>query len=249
MGSASRKARFVSETLTLPTRENEFDRPLVYNDNVFLVAKLIMIETIQAREISLYELEEKFGLELVINTDFFTEWIENLPLINDVEKSSLERVKSNYFNLTKHRSMSEEAVKMVVLSPLLDLAGFYQPPFEIETEPSTRISAVDESIIVKGNIDILVINKKLWVLVIESKSTKFDVITALPQALAYMLDTPNVEYPTFGLLVNGREFVFVKLVRQEKPKYARSYALSIERDTELQQVLSVLKRIGQLILL
>jgi hypothetical protein len=145
--------------------------------------------------------------------------------------------------------MSEEAVKMVVLSPLLDLAGFYQPPFEIETEKSTDISAVDESIIVKGNIDVLVIQKRLWVLVIESKSTKFDVLTALPQALAYMLNTPNIERPTFGLLVNGREFVFVKLVQQEKPKYARSYALSIERDPEFQQVLSVLKRIGQLILL
>ncbi|MFN6461695.1 MAG: hypothetical protein RMZ41_007575 [Nostoc sp. DedVER02] len=52
----------------------------------------------------------------------------------------------------------------------------------------------------------------------------------------------------FGLLVNGREFVFVKLVKQEKPKYARSYALSIERDAEFQQVLGVLKRISQLIL-
>ena len=135
------------------------------------------------------------------------------------------------------------------VSPLLDLAGFYQPPFEIETEKSTDISAEDESIIVKGNTYILVIQKRLWVLVIESKSTIFDVITALPQALAYMLDTPNVKRPTFGLLANGREFVFVKLVQQEKPKYARSYALSIERDAELQQVLSVLKCISQLILL
>jgi len=208
-----------------------------------------MVQTIQARDISLYELEEKFGLQLVTNADFFTEWTENLPLVTDVEKLSLERVRSNYLNLTKRRPMSEEAVKMVVLSPLLDLAGFYQPPFEIETEKSTEISAVDESIIVKGNIDVLVIQKRLWVLVIESKSTKFDVTTALPQALTYILDTPNIEQPTFGLLVNGREFVFVKLVQQEKPKYARSYALSVERDTEFLQVLSVLKRIGQLILL
>lgn len=83
-------------------------------------------------------------------------------------------------------------------------------------------------------------------MVIESKSTKFDVVTALPQALAYMLDTPNTEKPTFGLLVNGREFVFIKLIKQQ-PKYARSYALSIEKDSELQQVLSVLKRFSELI--
>ncbi|MBD2445769.1 type I restriction endonuclease subunit R [Nostoc sp. FACHB-152] len=195
----------------------------------------------------LYELEERFGLELVSNTDFFPEWIENLPLISDIEKSSLERVKSNYLNLTKRRFMSEEVVKMVVLSPLLDLAGFYQPTFEIETETSTEISAVDERVIVKGSIDILVVNKKLWIQVIESKSTKFDVISALPQALAYMLDTPNVEKPTFGLLVNGREFVFIKLVQAQNPKYARSDALSIEKLNELQQVLSVLERFSELI--
>jgi hypothetical protein len=35
-----------------------------------------MLQTIQARDISLYELEEKFGLELVTKTDFFTEWAE-----------------------------------------------------------------------------------------------------------------------------------------------------------------------------
>jgi predicted type IV restriction endonuclease len=208
-----------------------------------------MVQTIQARDISLYELEDKFGLQLVTNSDFFTEWIKDLPSLNDAENLSLERVKSNYLNLAQRRPMSEEAVKMVVLSPLLDLAGFYQAPFEIETEKSTDISAVDESIIVKGNIDVLVIQKRLWVLVIESKSTKFDVLTALPQALAYMLGTSNIEQPTFGLLVNGREFVFVKLVQQEDPKYARSYALSIERDAEFKQILSVLKRIGQLILL
>jgi predicted type IV restriction endonuclease len=208
-----------------------------------------MVQTIPARDISLYELEEKFGLQLVTNAEFFTEWTNDLPSLNDAEKLSLERVKNNYLNLTQRRPMSEEAVKMVVLSPILDLAGFYQPYFEIETEKSIDISAVDESIIVKGNIDVLVIQKRLWVLVIESKSTKFDVLTALPQALAYMLDTPNIEKPTFGLLVNGREFVFVKLVQQEKPQYARSYTLSIERDAEFQQVLSVLKRIGQLVLL
>jgi hypothetical protein len=206
-----------------------------------------MVQTIQARDISLYELEENFGLELVTNTEFFTEWTENLPLLTDNEQLSLERVKSNYLNLTKRRPMSEEVVKMVVLSPLLDLAGFYQPTFEIETETSTEISAIDESVIVKGSIDVLVVNKRLWILVIESKSTKFDVISALPQALAYMLDTPNVERPTFGLLINGREFVFVKLVQAEKPKYARSDALSIEKQNEFQQVLSVLKKLSELI--
>ncbi|MEH2118554.1 type I restriction endonuclease subunit R [Nostoc sp.] len=208
-----------------------------------------MVQTIPARDISLYELEEKFGLQLATDTNFFTEWTENLPTLTDGEQQAIARVKSNYLNLNKHRLMSEEAVKMVVLSPLLDLAGFYQPPFEIETETSVEISAEDESFIVKGNIDVLVIQKRFWVLVIESKSSKFDVMTALPQALTYMLARPNPAQPTFGLLINGREFVFIKLIQQEHPWYARSYALSIERDSELHQVLSILKRLGELIVI
>ena len=205
-----------------------------------------MVQTIPARDISLYELEEKFGLQLATDPNFFTEWTEKLPTLTDGEKQAVARVKSNYLNLNKHRLMSEETVKMVVLSPLLDLAGFYQLPFEIETETSVEISAEDESFIVKGNIDVLVIQKRFWVLVIESKSSKFDVMTALPQALTYMLDRQNSAQPTFGLLINGREFVFVKLIQQEHPWYAQSYALSIERDSELHQVLSILKRLGEL---
>ncbi|MBD6615790.1 type I restriction endonuclease subunit R [Komarekiella sp. 'clone 1'] len=207
-----------------------------------------MVQIIPARDISLYELEEKFGLQLTTDTNFFPEWTENLPILTDGEKQALDRVKSNYLNLNKRRLMSEETVKMVVLSPLLDLAGFYQPPFEIETETSIEISAKDEGFIVKGNINVLVIQKRCWILVIESKSSKFDVMVALPQALAYMLDNPNPAQPTFGLLINGREFVFIKLIQQGQPRYAQSYALSIERDSELHQVISVLKRLGELII-
>lgn len=205
------------------------------------------MQTIQAKDISLYELEKKFNLQLSTDTDFFTEWKDNLPSLTDIEKQSLKRVQGNYFNLTRRRLISEEAVKMVVLSPLLDLAGFYQPPFEIETETSVEILAEEEEVKVKGNIDVLVLQKNFWVLVIESKSTKFDVMVALPQALAYMLNSPNLEKATFGLIVNGREFVFIKLIREEQLKYARSYALSIEKDDEFEQVLSVLKRVGGLI--
>ena len=206
-----------------------------------------MVQIIQARDISLYELEEKFGLQLSTDTDFFAEWKNDLPLLTEIEKQSLKRVQSNYFNLTRRRLISEEAVKMVVLSPLLDLAGFYQPPFDIETETSVEIVAEEEGVKLKGNIDVLVVQKNFWILVIESKSTKFDVMVALPQALAYMLNSANREKPTFGLIVNGREFVFVKLVREEEIKYARSYALSIEKDDEFQQVFSVLKRVGGLV--
>jgi hypothetical protein len=36
----------------------------------------MMVQTIPARDISLYELEEKFGLQLATDTNFFTEQTE-----------------------------------------------------------------------------------------------------------------------------------------------------------------------------
>lgn len=207
-----------------------------------------MVQITQARDISLEELQENFGLQAASNPNFFPEWQENLPSITDEEKRALDRIKSNYFNLVKYRHFLEEAVKMVVLSPLLDLAGFYQPPFSIKTETSIEIATEEANLIIRGNIDVLVIQQQLWVLVIESKSTKFDVMEALPQALVYMLNNPKNDKPTFAFLVNGREFVFVKLMRAESLVYSRSYALSIERGDDIEQVLSVLKRIGQIMI-
>ena len=207
-----------------------------------------MVETLQTKDLTLAEIQQHFGLQQTTKPNFFPEWRENLPPVTAAEKQILNRVKSNYFNLANSGSFSEEAVKMVVLSFLLDLAGFYQAPFSIKTETSIEIQAEDEGVIVRGKIDVLVIQKQLWVLVIESKSSKFDVMEALPQALVYMLNSPNTEKPIFGFLVNGREFVFVKLIQGKIPEYSRSYALSIERENELEQVLSALKNIGQIII-
>lgn len=206
-----------------------------------------MVQTIFAKDISLYDLEEQFGLQIT-DEQFFTESSRDLATVSAPEKQSLERVRSNYLNLTKRRPMSEEAVKMVVLSPLLDLAGFYQPPFEIETETPIKISAEDDGVIVKGNIDVLIVQRQFWILVIESKNTKFDVMTALPQALVYMLDDPKRDQPTFGLLVNGREFVFPKLAKEGTPKYSLSRAFSILKpENDIYDVLHILKHIGELI--
>jgi len=205
-----------------------------------------MPTTIPAQDITLEELQEHFGLQLTPDPDFFLEWQQNLPELSDREKQTLQRVCSNYFNLVSCRPLLEEGVKMVILSPLLDLAGFFQPPFSIRTETPVELSVEDEGLIIRGRIDVLVIQQHLWILIIEAKSTKIDIMEALPQALSYMLKSGQQTKPIFAFLLNGREFVFVKLQPSDPPIYSRSYALSIERPHELEQVLSVLKTISQL---
>ncbi len=207
-----------------------------------------MAQTAQARDVSLEELKSQFGLQPAAQANFLSEWQGELSAPSEFEQQQLIRVQQNYLNLSGRKNFSEEAVKMVVLSPLLDLAAFYQSPFGLRTEESVELISEDEGFTVKGKIDVLVFLQQLWVLVIEAKSTQFDVLSALPQALTYLLNAPSREKPAYGLLVNGREFVFVKLTHQPTPTYARSFALSVERSNELEQVLSILKAIRHQVL-
>lgn len=43
---------------------------------------------------------------------------------------------SNYTYLLRYPPLLENTVKMVVLSPLLDMVGFFAPPFHIRSESS-----------------------------------------------------------------------------------------------------------------
>lgn len=207
-----------------------------------------MVQVIQAQNLNIVFLKEKFGLRLAENDQFFTEWLNGLLEITDLQKQYLDRVKVNYFSLIERRPISEEMVKMVVLSPLLDLADFYRTPFYVETEDSIEIALEDEGKIVRGRIDVLVLKQQFWLLVIESKQTGFSLLTAIPQALAYMLANPNPERPAFGLVTNGDDFQFIKLTKQDTPLYALSDKFTLsKRENELYKVLSVLKNLGQIL--
>jgi hypothetical protein len=78
-----------------------------------------MVKTLQAKNLSMYDLEKKFNLTLAEDEQFFTEWRDDLPAITGSKKQALDRIKANYLNLNRRRPMLEDMVKMVVLSPLL----------------------------------------------------------------------------------------------------------------------------------
>ena len=78
-----------------------------------------MVQFIQAQNIGIAYLEERFSLEQTDSEAFFPEWWEHLPEISDLEKQYLDRVKFHFLRLVKHPPLSEETVKLVVLSPLL----------------------------------------------------------------------------------------------------------------------------------
>jgi len=207
-----------------------------------------MVETIQARNITLLDLADKFGLQLVGDEQFFGDWGNDLPELTEFEKQFLDQVKASYFNLLMYPPMLENSVKMVVLSPLLHLGGFYLPPFHIKAEPEIQIAVEDEDTIVRGNIDVLVLQRRLWVLVIESKRVEFSLEVGLAQILAYMLANPDSKQQTLGLLTNGRDFQFIKLTQQNTPQYALSESFDLRNPgNELYTVLRILKRLAQVL--
>ncbi|AFY47209.1 hypothetical protein Nos7524_1328 [Nostoc sp. PCC 7524] len=207
-----------------------------------------MVQFIQSQNVGIAYLEERFGIKLAEDEAFFTEWFENLPEITDIEKQYLDRVKSHFIRLVKYPPLSEETVKLVVLSPLLNFAGFYDEPFLIRSEQSIEISAEDEGEIIRGRIDILVIQQQFWLLIIESKRSSWSLLEAIPQALTYMLAHPNQDKPVFGLVTNGNDFTFLKLIKNSNIEYALSDKFTLwKRENELYKVLAILKNLSQIL--
>lgn len=92
----------------------------------------------------------------------------------------------------------------------------------------------------------LVLKNRLWLLVIESKRSDFAVTRAIPQALSYMLGNPESAQPTFGMMTNGNEFLFLQATRQPAAEYANSRLFSLlNPDNDLYGVLQILKRLGE----
>ncbi|MBU7582281.1 MAG: restriction endonuclease subunit R [Nostoc sp. TH1S01] len=205
-----------------------------------------MVQVIQGKDISLAQIIDEFGLQLADDAEFFSDCKQDLPPLSELEQQLLNEVKAEYLHLSKYPIL-EPVVKMVVLSPLLRLAGFDQPPFYIASEQEVEISSEDEGTIVRGRIDILVFHPPFWVLVIEAKRAQYSLVPAIPQALAYMLGNSNTAKPTFGFVTNGQEFKFIKLIKQGTPIYALSHTFSLDRDEDIYTVVKVLKHLANLV--
>ena len=84
-------------------------------------------------------------------------------------------------------------------------------------------------------------------MVIESKKADYSIEKGLAQILAYMLGNPTTDKPSFGLIATGSEFIFVKLVKTNLPRYALSKGFLMRNPgNELYDVLRIFKRLIQI---
>lgn len=127
------------------------------------------------------------------------------------------------------------------------LAGFYEAPIRLTMEDSIAICVEDEDLKITGRLDILAVNTELgataplWILVIETKNSAIDVFAGLPQLLTYAFKSLEQQESVWGLVTNGRSYLFVNLRRENPPTYQLMPELNlIERDRSI-QLLQVFK--------
>jgi hypothetical protein len=197
----------------------------------------------QVKDLSLDDVIKKFGLVETTDRAFFAEWQGPLSPIADQAQTELAQIEADYDYLS-HRSMDEGAVKLVVIGRLLGLAGYYQAPFSLVTEKTVKLKAIDDGQTLRGVVDILAMHEKVWVLLVEAKRNAFSIEPALPQALAYMSGAPYPDYPTFGLITNGRNYLFLKL---KGKTYGLSKEFSLRNPGDLTEVLQVMKHLGEIV--
>ncbi len=196
---------------------------------------------------SLRDIHDGFGLERISNPDFFSEWQGDLPSLTATEQAGLARLKQRYLYYVEDGSITEGTIQLTLVSPLLDLLNFCDPPLKVKGEYAVKAELLDSNTRLQGYIDALVVQDWLWVVMIEAKRFGFNVSFAIPQALAYMMGQPEGSNPAFGAVTNGEDWIFIKLDRQQGG-YATSdkFTLTNQRNDHLFAVGGILKRLRAL---
>jgi len=206
-----------------------------------MVATTGITETIR----SLSDLQQRCQLQQAQTANFFDEWL-NPPAITQEQQARIAQIKQRYDYHRVDGLLLEGTINLLVVSPLLELAGFLDPPFRVRSPYSITLNLDDPEENVRGFVDALVVQDRLWILTVESKKTSISVGAALPQLLAYLLASPSDQNGVYGMVTNGDEFIFLKLVMGEVSQYdvSRTFSL-IPRRHELGDVLAILQRLGE----
>lgn len=196
---------------------------------------------------SMAAVQERFNLVYATDDRFFTEWFEQLPPLTEGDRATLAHLQQRFFEHRNRGSLPEGTVDKLIVSPLLDLAGLYDARFTLRTEALVEIVLEHRDELLQGRIDTLILQEQLWVLVVEAKNTTLSLSVAIPQALTYMMAGSSGDRPLFGLVTNGDEFRFIKLLKSPttRPQFDLSDVLSLlpPHRSKLQQVLQILKQI------
>ncbi|MUL35391.1 restriction endonuclease subunit R [Gloeocapsopsis dulcis] len=206
--------------------------------------------TVDARNLSLKDVHQVLKLKRKSNQSF-TELLPLEPLTNH-EQEDLDKIRNNFDSYYAEAKISEGQVKFLFLSPLLWLAGFYQPSIKITLEENiVDIFIEDEDTLIKGRMDILAVNNTVqktgyplfWIMVVEAKNSSINALEGLPQLLTYASKSLEDQESVWGLTTNGVDYRFVYLKQGNPSTYQLLPQLNLLDSESSIQILQVLKAI------
>jgi len=209
--------------------------------------------TLIAKKLTLKQVHELLHFEEHFDGSF-TPWLFLEPL-TEFEQQELVQIRNDFRSYLIEGKVLEGQIKLLVIAPLLRLAGFYRSPIKISLEQDIDdIVIEDEDTEIKGRFDILAVNKEqptaidvaFWVLVIESKNSSINAFEGLPQLLTYAHESLEHQKIVWGLTTNGMQYQFV-LIRQGNPlTYQQMPLLNLMDSESAIELLQVLKAICKL---
>jgi hypothetical protein len=208
--------------------------------------------TLPAKNLTLQEALDLFQFQVEYDGSFTP--LLSLEPITEFERQELLQTRSDFQNHLLLGRASEGQVKLVVVGPLLRLAGFYHHPLKIQVEEGiARIDIADQETIITGRFDILAINQihqaredvPFWVLVVESKESSVSPTMGLPQLLAYAYSSLRYQESVWGLMTNGEYYQFVYVRSTHPPTYQYMPILNLMDLQSSTVLLQVLKAICQ----
>lgn len=208
--------------------------------------------TLRAKDLTLDQVHRLFGLSKQ-HCDSFSPLLTLDPL-TESERQEILQTRNEFENHLTSGETSEGQVKLVAVSPLLRLAGFYRYPLNVTVEEGiARITVTDEDVTMTGRFDILAINrarlnsadKPFWVLVVESKGGAISPTAGLPQLLAYAYRGIQNQEFVWGLATNGEFYRFLYVQPGESPTYSLLPSLNLMDTQSSIQLLQALKAIRQ----
>lgn len=206
--------------------------------------------TLIAKKLTLRQVHELLHFEEQLDGSF-TPWLSLEPL-TDIEQQELDQIRQDFLAYLIDGKVLEGQIKLLVIGPLLRLAGFYRSPIKISLEQDIAdIVIEDEDTTIKGRFDILSINKEqpiatdiaFWVLVIEAKNSSVNSFEGLPQLLTYAYKSLQHQELVWGLTTNGTDYRLVLLRQGNSPTYQHMPLLNLMDRESAIQLLQVLKAI------
>ncbi|NES24679.1 MAG: restriction endonuclease subunit R [Symploca sp. SIO3E6] len=206
--------------------------------------------TIIAQKLTLKQIHQLLKLHKLPNGSFTP--LLSLEPLTEFEQQELTQIRDDFENYLIEGKVLEGQIKLLVIAPLLRLAGFYRSPIKISLEQDIETIVVeDEDTKITGRFDLLAVNKEyattkdiaFWLLVIESKNSSINSLEGLPQLLTYAHQSLKYQKLVWGLSTNGTDYRFVLIKPGNPPTYQQMPLLDLMDSESAVLLLQVLKSI------